>query len=95
MIFMSVIYLDFSYCKFFDYLVQLIDLGSKNLLQLAHSGYQDFWTKAWGGSLDFNIYTYTSPHPYILKATTPQPINHGLQLFFNQKIGTESKNEIY
>ena len=43
------------YAGFF---VQWIDLGSKNPLQLAHSGYQDtkiFGTKVWGGSLDFNI----------------------------------------
>ena len=36
----------------------MTDLGSKNPLQLAHSGYQDakiFGTKVWGGSLDFNI----------------------------------------
>ena len=35
----------------------MTDLGSKNPLQLAHSGYQDtkiFGTKVWGGSLDFN-----------------------------------------
>ena len=36
----------------------MTDLGSKNPLQLAHSGYQDTkicGTKVWGGSLDFNI----------------------------------------
>ena len=41
----------------FEFFVQLIDLGSKNPLQLVHSGYQDtksFGTKVWGGSLDFN-----------------------------------------
>ena len=43
-----------------------------------------------------SIYTFIHPpHSYILKATTPHPINHGLQLFFNQKIVTESKNKIY
>ena len=41
----------------FKFFVQWIDLGSKNPLQLTHSGYQDtkiFGTKVWGGSLDFN-----------------------------------------
>ena len=36
----------------------MTDLGSKNPLQLAHSGYQDakiLGTKVWGGSLDFDI----------------------------------------
>ena len=39
-------------------LVQWIDLGSKNPLQLDHSGYQDtkiFGTQVWGGSLDSNL----------------------------------------
>ena len=43
---------------YFRFFVQWIDLGSKNPLQLALSGYQDtkmFGTKAWGGSLDFNL----------------------------------------
>ena len=43
-------------CCFF---VQWVDLGFKNPLQLAHSGYQDtkiFGTKVWGGSFDFNVY---------------------------------------
>ena len=38
--------------------VKLTDLGSKNPLQLAHSGYQEakiFGTKVWSGSLDFNL----------------------------------------
>ena len=47
-----------SFCVF----VQWIDLGSKNPLQLAHSGHKDtkiFGTKVWGASLDFNINTYS------------------------------------
>ena len=42
----------------FRFFVQWIDLGPKNPLQLAYSGYQEtkiFWTKHWGGSLDFNL----------------------------------------
>ena len=45
---------------FFLLFVQLTDLGFKNPLQLAHSGYQDtkiFGTKVWGGSLDFHLPT--------------------------------------
>ena len=41
--------------------VQLTDLGSKKLLQLAHFGYEDakiFGTKVWGVSLDFNLYSF-------------------------------------
>ena len=42
----------------FRFFVQWIDLGSKNPLQLAYSGYQDakiFGTKVLGGSLDINL----------------------------------------
>ena len=54
--------------------LQLTDLGSKNPLQLAHSGYQDtkiFGTKVWGGSLDFNLSIFLfnrgdPPPPYCL-----------------------------
>ena len=50
----------------FRFFVQWVDLGSKNPLQLANSGYQDnksFGTKVEGGSLDFNVtfsYRYCS-----------------------------------
>ena len=43
----------------FKFFVRWFDLGSKNSLQLAHSGYQEnkiLGTKVWGGSLDFNLY---------------------------------------
>ena len=47
--------------------VQLTDLGFKNPLQLAHSGYQDtkiFGTKVWGGILDFNIPQHNTRDEY-------------------------------
>ena len=46
----------------FRFFVQWIDLGSKNPLQLTHSGYQDtkiFGTKVFGGSMDFNVQPFT------------------------------------
>ena len=58
-IFMSFIYLHFLNCIFFLKLfVQLTELVYKKPLQLDHFGYKEakiFWTKVWGGSLDFNI----------------------------------------
>ena len=53
-IFMSVISTIFQ----LQFFVQWIDLGSKNPLLVAHSGYQDTTisgTKVCGGSMDFNL----------------------------------------
>ena len=51
----------------------MTDLGSKNPLQLAHSGYQDtkiFGTKVWGGSLDFNLQFDTLKFTFSQKSWT-------------------------
>ena len=50
-------------------------MGSKNPLQLAHSGYHDtkiLGTKVWGGSLDFNLYRKlhkSEPPPMLMEAS--------------------------
>ena len=46
----------------------MTDLGSKNPLQLAYSGYQDtkiFGTKVLGGSLDFNLEEFSNRKAYV------------------------------
>ena len=63
----------------------MTELGSQNPLQLAHSGYQDtniFGTKAWGGSLDFNLYCkvqqyFTLPYRlhYYYSLTSCSPVS--------------------
>ena len=59
-IFMSFIYLHFSNCKFLTF-CSIDWFRFQNPLQLAHFRYQDakiFGTKVWGGSLDFNLWSY-------------------------------------
>ena len=61
---MSVIYLHFPIATF-KFFVQWIDLGSKNPLHLAHSGYQNtkiFGTKVWGGFTPKVFFCYSKQH---------------------------------
>ena len=70
----------------FFLLLQWIDLGSKNPLQLAHSGYQDakiFGTKVWGGSLDFNLMCGIDAE------TTPVVCTSGLEIEFYPNLTPE------